>query len=101
MCFFLILATRLKQNDVGRLRGPLKPVAACWIELADYLEMTDVVPTIRGAPENKNDTDRLRDLLIRWLKGHPTLETLCKAVKELTIEEVDLDDVVSNLKARF
>ena len=68
---------------MGVLKRLIQPVAGHWIALADQLGMTSLVPTIQSTPQNVGPAAFLRDLLNRWLnKGRPTLETLCKALRE-------------------
>lgn len=68
---------------MGVLKRLIQPVAAHWIALADQLQMTSLVPTIQSTPANTSPPALLRDLLYRWLtKGHPTLDELCKALRE-------------------
>jgi len=79
----IIAATLLAVDDLGVLKRLIQPVAANWVALADQLGMTSLVATIRSTPDNIRPPAFLRDLLYRWLmKGHPTLEELCQALRE-------------------
>ena len=79
----LIAATQLKLDDLGVLKQLIQPVAAHWVALANQLGMTSLVPTIWSTPDNTGPPAFLGDLLYTWLmKGHPTLEELCQALRE-------------------
>ena len=65
------------------LKPLIQPVAAHWVALANQLGMTSLVPTIWSTPDNTGPPAFLGDLLYTWLmKGHPTLEELCQALRE-------------------
>ena len=86
---------------MGVLKRLIQPVAAHWVALADQLGMTSLVATIRSTPYNIRPPDFLRDLLHRWLiKGHPTLEELCQALRE-DDEIIGGSGVADKLEERF
>lgn len=97
----LTAATQLTLDDLGVLKRLIQPAAAYWIALADQLGMTSLVATIRSTPDKTGPPAFLRDLLYRWLKkGHPTLEELCKALRQDN-EIIGGDGVADKLERGF
>ena len=76
-------------------------VAAYWVEIADQLGMTSEVATIKK--DHNSVSERLRELLNRWLNRKdpsPTLEALCRGLTADT-EIIGGANVASKLEEEF